>query len=161
MIEITIGGNKKESVKLAAFRRELIPSLKRGINRATMILAREIKQQLSLGGTYPRGRASRKKLGLPLSEYTVNPGIHLRVVTNALRSSWLAKPAVAISGGVEGRVTTRSLYARIHEYGGKAGRGRRITIPKRPYVAPAIKAKGSEAAQAIVTEITKPLRRAG
>mgnify|MGYP003337298862 CR=1 FL=1 len=29
-------------------------------------------------------------------------------------------------------------YAAIHEYGGKAGRNRAVTIPKRPYLNPAI-----------------------
>jgi len=30
-------------------------------------------------------------------------------------------------------------YAAIHEYGGKAGRGGSVTIPKRPYLNPALK----------------------
>ena len=41
-------------------------------------------------------------------------------------------------GVVEGAVGTNSDYGRIHELGGYAGRGRRVLIPARPYLFPAL-----------------------
>jgi len=41
-------------------------------------------------------------------------------------------------GVVEGAVGTNSVYGRIHELGGYAGRGRRVLIPARPYLFPAL-----------------------
>ncbi len=32
------------------------------------------------------------------------------------------------------QVGTNVIYARIHQFGGKAGRGRKVTIPARPYL---------------------------
>jgi phage gpG-like protein len=81
-----------------------------GVNRATTRLTNEIKLNLSKGGSAPRKGK--------------NPGKHLRVQSGDLRSSWIARPATVVSGVVEGRVTTSTKYAAIHEYGG--------TIPMHP-----------------------------
>lgn len=38
------------------------------------------------------------------------------------------------SGRLKAEVGTNRVYARIHQLGGKAGRGRKVTIPARPYL---------------------------
>lgn len=38
------------------------------------------------------------------------------------------------SNGTRAIVGTNKIYAAIHQFGGKAGRGRRVTIPARPYL---------------------------
>ena len=36
--------------------------------------------------------------------------------------------------GVSVNIGTNKKYARIHQFGGKAGRGKKVTIPARPYI---------------------------
>lgn len=162
-LEINVGG-KGESVKLAAFRAQMIPALVRGINRGAMILEREVKQQLSLGGSMPRtakGRAMALGFakGSPLTpRWIPNTGVHLRVMNGALRASWRMFGAKRIAGGVEGGLTTRSPYARIHEYGGNAGRNHATHLIPRPYLAPAVKIVGDRVVMAITAELVAPLR---
>jgi len=43
-----------------------------------------------------------------------------------------------IKGTVEGSVGANKVYARIHELGGYAGPGRKVLIPARPYLLPAL-----------------------
>jgi len=38
------------------------------------------------------------------------------------------------SGRLKAEVGTNRIYARIRQFGGKAGRGRKVTIPARPYL---------------------------
>ena len=40
---------------------------------------------------------------------------------------------------IEGTIGSEVIYAAIHEYGGKAGKGLSVNIPKRPYLTPAVK----------------------
>jgi phage gpG-like protein len=75
-----------------------------GIDRATNRLSNEIKINLSKGGG-----VSRKGK---------NPGQHLRVQSGDLRSSWIARPATLVGDAVEGHVSTSTVYAAIHEFGG-------------------------------------------
>lgn len=53
--------------------------------------------------------------------------------TGALRSSVVTEIA-----GKAVYVFTNIIYAAIHEFGGMAGRGRKVRIPARPYFRPAI-----------------------
>ena len=49
------------------------------------------------------------------------------------------KPRSEIKGDrLTGVIGSDVIYARIHELGGKAGRGRLVTIPRREYLKPAI-----------------------
>lgn len=171
-LEINMGG-KKESVRLAAFRQEMIPNLIRGINRGAGILEREVKQQLSLGGTIPiRVKGRREAFGLGFGvrrgsalwhqiNWIPNLGIHLRVMSGALRASWRMFGAHRIVAGVEGGLTTRSPYARIHEYGGNTGRNKATHLIPRPYVKPAIRTVGDQVTTTIVAELVAPLRGPG
>lgn len=59
----------------------------------------------------------------------------LNVRTDRLRSS-LQKQIHRY--GAWGKVKTGVVYARIHEFGGKTGRGHAVNIPKRPYMLPAL-----------------------
>lgn len=49
-------------------------------------------------------------------------------------------------------------YAAIHEFGGMAGRGRRIFIPARPYLRPAIADPDAQIEQSIADELLKLAR---
>jgi phage gpG-like protein len=48
-------------------------------------------------------------------------------------------------------------YARIHEYGGQAGRNHAATIPPRPYIGPAVKTFNNEDMPRIVADLLKKL----
>ena len=174
-INVNIAGNKKGSVKLARFTREMAPNLIRGIDKATAILEREVKRQLSLGGTI-----DRRKDAMP----TKNLGKHLRKGDGTLQTSWTLKPAKRVPGGVEGHVSSWVPYSAIHEFGGttaahvikprnaKALRffvggeavfARSVNhpgskIPARPYVQPAIDKKREAMVDVVAREITRPLQ---
>ena len=83
-LDVKIGGNKKGSVKLGRFSRQLKPNLKRGVDRATLILETEIKLNLGKGGSF------RKLKG---EQWVRNPGPNLRIGDGTLRSSWKHTPA--------------------------------------------------------------------
>lgn len=53
----------------------------------------------------------------------------LKSVSGGLRDSvsYEATPQMVVVG-------SNKIYARIHQLGGKAGRGRKVTIPERPYL---------------------------
>lgn len=141
-LDFKVGGGKKTSRKLTRFTRELKPNLKRGVDRATLVLEREIKRNLSKGGTF------RKRKGEP---WVKNPGPNLRVGDGTLRSSWKRTPAKRVQGGVEGHVASDAPYSRIHEYGAPP-------IPKRSYVQPALDKKRDVMMDLIAKEVTRPLR---
>jgi phage virion morphogenesis protein len=50
-------------------------------------------------------------------------------------SGRLRKSITVEAGSQEVAVGSNLVYARIHQLGGKAGRGRKVTIPARPYLA--------------------------
>lgn len=50
------------------------------------------------------------------------------------RSGQLKRSIVAAATGDAASVSTNMEYASIHNFGGKAGRGRNITIPARPFM---------------------------
>ncbi len=141
-LDMKIGGGKKGSVKLGKLTSQMKSNLRRGVDRATLILEREIKLNLSKGGAF------RRTKGQP---WIPNPGQHLRVGDGTLRASWKRTPAKAVTGGVEGHVASDVIYARIHEHGQEP-------IPKREYVAPAIKDKSKAMRDAIVREAMRPLK---
>lgn len=148
-MNVSLAGGKKESVKLRRFKAHMIPGTIRGIDRATSILEKQIKHNLSIGGRAPRRKGESR---------TRNTGVNLRIQDGTLRSSWRSRPAKRVSGGVEGHVASPVVYSAIHEFGGQAGRGGSVTIPARPYVQPAIDKRRDEMVRAITREITKPLR---
>lgn len=145
-LDVDVSGALRGTNKLRRVISAIRPQLIRGVDKATLILEREIKHQLSLGGRAPRRKGEAR---------TKNPGPHLRIQDGTLRSSWKHVKAKQVPGGVEGHVASPVVYSAIHEFGGTAGRG--VTIPKRPYVEPAIEAKRDEMQDAIIGEIVKLL----
>ena len=151
-LSLSVAGNKKESVKLRLYDKRKIPNLIRGIDIATLRLERVIK--------------ARKLSGQVLN-----------VRTGRLRSSFGTQRARHQSGvGVYGLVGTNVVYARIHEVGGvikpKAGKYLRfktadgfwhtvkeVTIPARPYAAPAMREEKDYISRVIIREVMKPLRK--
>jgi len=61
--------------------------------------------------------------------------------------------------GVRAAVGSGLIYARIHEYGGQAGRGHAVTIPMREYLRPALKAKEREIFELVAGRFAKLLRK--
>jgi phage gpG-like protein len=62
-------------------------------------------------------------------------GNPLWVRTGRLRASILVDTK-RIGRKIRGEVGTSVVYARIHELGGRAGRGKKVKIPKRPFLKP-------------------------
>lgn len=87
---------------------------------------------LQRGGAFRRTKAQGWK-------WVRNPSVWLRVGDGTLRRSWLHIPASVVSGGWQASIVSRGVpYARIHEYGGRAGRGGKTILRKRSYLAPMI-----------------------
>lgn len=151
-LSLSVEGKKKESVKLRLYDKRKIPNLIRGIDKATLQLERVIK--------------SRKLSGQVLN-----------VRTGRLRSSFAMQRARYQSGiGVYGLVGTNVIYARIHEVGGvikpTAGKYLRfktpdgswhtvkqVTIPARPYAAPAMREEKGYIGRVIIREVMRPLKK--
>lgn len=130
--------------KLGPLKKELIPRLMKGIDKATFMTEAEIKREVGRGGTDSAQHP------------TPNPGRHLRVVTGALRTSWHTRAAKHVGNNVIGKVVSSSRYARIHEFGGKAGKAR---IPQRAYVKPSLKRLRPKYPKTIVAPVIGPLKR--
>jgi len=67
-------------------------------------------------------------------------GNPLWVRTGRLRASILVDTR-RTGKKVIGEIGTNVVYARIHEFGGRAGRGRKVKIPKRPFLGPSFQEK--------------------
>lgn len=113
------------------------PKLARGFRRAGSALTWQIKLHLSGPGrsaiASKRGRALYKKRA-PFSRLSNYPGM----VSGELRRSVKFK-VTRTSNDVILVVGPHKVYASINEFGGMAGRGRKVRIPARPYVWPAYK----------------------
>ncbi len=97
------------------------------------LLVTSIVKNFEVGGRYSRsgdwrgGSNKWQPLSLVTLEKKRGKGILLES-NNLLNSiNWQAD-----SGGVE--VGTNRIYAAIHQFGGKAGRGKKVKIPARPYL---------------------------
>ena len=99
--------------------------IRRTLERILPVLEREVKRQLSLGGSYRRRKGEK---------YEPNPGKHLRRGSSDLFNSWTARGIKRTGNEQVGVIASTESYAAVHEYGHKH-------IPKRPYVKPAIKEK--------------------
>lgn len=133
-LRLKILGNKELQARMKSMADKLIPALQRGMLKGIIDIQGEI--------------------GLNLS------GKVLQVRTDYLRPSWLqSKPLFKRwSKYVKGVFGSNVAYAAIHEYGGQAGRGKKVTIPKRPYVAPALKKKERRVLTLIQGELDKLIK---
>ena len=112
---------------------ELLQSYK----QAALLVVREAKQQTDIQ-FYGAGRPWKK--------------------TGTLKRS--IKEDVRREGtGVRAVVGSGLIYARIHEYGGKAGRGHAVTIPMRQYLRPALEAKQREIFELVASRFGKLIRK--
>jgi hypothetical protein len=130
----------KRSIKLGRITDQMKPRLKRGLAKAGSIITKQIKEHLA-GPGFTRNPARSKPFPGILH------GTLRRSVNFVLESDGLT---VHIGPGGDAEK-----YAAIHEFGGKAGRKHSVTIPARPYVAPAWKKKGREAINAIRATLMK------
>jgi hypothetical protein len=64
-------------------------------------------------------------------------------------------------GGVKLTFGSRVPYARIHEFGGFAGRGKSVYIPGRPYLVPALLEEDAQIRAIVGREIDTLLRESG
>ncbi len=70
------------------------------------------------------------------------------------RGSGLLGSLQAANTKTEASVSTNKVYAAIHHFGGQAGRGRKVTIPARPYAYLSTEAE-NEIKDAIITHTKK------
>jgi len=105
-----------------------------------------IRRSLRQSASFLTGWIKDKKLSGP------RPGV-LGVVTGRLRSSITSLPVKKTANAYIATVGTKVVYGRIHEYGGKAGRGYAAKIPARPFMRPALEDKGNRDA------VVKDLKR--
>jgi len=59
-------------------------------------------------------------------------------ITRTLRDSITRSDTKIVGNKIIASIGSNVIYARIHELGGKAGKGRLVKIPKREYLRPAI-----------------------
>lgn len=97
--------------------------VRKSITRILPVLEREVRRQLSLGGSYRRRKGEK---------YEPNPGKHLRRGSSDLFNSWTSRGVKKKAGHYEGTIASTEPYAATHEYD---------PDDKRPYVNPAIKEK--------------------
>jgi phage gpG-like protein len=92
----------------------------------------------------------------PGTKTTSAPGSPPALVTGQLRRSVRRTSSVSTGEGTwETHIAPTTVYARIQELGGRAGRDHRSTLPPRPYVTPAI----TKAESSIQDAATKVFQR--
>ncbi|WP_027416212.1 phage virion morphogenesis protein [Aneurinibacillus terranovensis] len=71
----------------------------------------------------------------------------------------VAYVGVAAGSGENGSSTAD--YAKIHEFGGMAGRGHRVHVPARPFLRPSLEESKEQIKDAVAQAIVEELRRFG
>lgn len=110
---------------------------KEGVNRGAFLLAQDISLALS-EKSHPRNTPTPSAPGEPPA-----------LITGHLKRSIYTKGAIGGGGTYGARVEPRTVYARIQELGGRAGKGHRSYLPPRPYVKPAVEAMRTPIGNAI------------
>ncbi len=124
-----------------------------GFRRGGEILESQIKLNLSgLGRSAGPSKRARRlfKERAPFSRLNDFPG----VVTGELRRSVKWKMRGAKSNLVL-VVGPNKVYAAIHEFGGMAGRGKKVKIPARPYVWPSYEKQSKRILRVISEELLR------
>lgn len=88
-----------------------------------------------MGSTRERARREVSPDFTPWPELTPAYAAKKRGGTHMLRDSGILM--ISLTREVEGdtlRVGTGEIYAAIHQFGGQAGRGRKVTMPARPWL---------------------------
>jgi phage gpG-like protein len=112
------------------------------------VAERQVKKTLS-ASSHPRGTRTPSSPGMPPS-----------LITGQLRRSVRRTRSEGGAGRWETRVAPTTVYARIQELGGTAGRGHRSRLPARPYVRPALAASREQMRQAAVRAFRRALEGA-
>ena len=86
----------------------------------------EVTQAMLSLTSHPSGTATPSPPGSPPSR-----------VSGHLESTARARPAFPVGANRwEAHMAPDAVYARIHEFGGRTGRGHRTRLPARPYIRP-------------------------
>jgi hypothetical protein len=120
-----------------------LASMRKTLGASKGNLNRGIRQDFNVIGELLIGEIQKHIIGARAS----NPPELLGRVNSRLAQSF-GKEVKQKGGVIQLIVGTSVEYARIHEFGGRAGRGLSVTIPARPYAQPSIEAKQDE-----ITEI--------
>lgn len=136
LFAISMRGVKELAAKFGRMPAALDDAQKRGVTRATMIVWRDVR---SAENWASRDEAVKDPPG-PLRSIHGSAGL--------LGS--IAQTVEKRGGDWTGVVGTKKVYGRIHEQGGEAGpRARRVQIPARPYLGPALERKRAEVLEAL------------
>ena len=108
------------------------------------VMRKGLMRGLKLGMFHAEGEA-KKSFGQP--GHIKSRSGHLRRSINTDVKEW-GKDIVGVIG-------SDVVYAAIHEFGGMAGRGRRVKIPARPYLSPALRENRITINRIIQKEIDK------
>jgi phage gpG-like protein len=156
-LSISMGPNQGRSVLLQNFQSELPANIRRGMTRAGLILKRQIQKNLSGPGRtiphkyQPSGRKNPgygKYMASGLQFWNANP--FPGVGSGDLR---ISVESHVDSDGLGVQVGPHTVYAAIHEFGGRAGRNHSVFIPARPNVWPAFVEQESEIVQTLSESI--------
>lgn len=123
------------------------------------VLAVYISDNMNVGA-HPNWNAAKKRYNRPYKKNATNK---LYTNTNQLLAAATVKGKKGYRTTVKASASMVQLevaidlndipYARIHELGGKAGRGRKVRIRARPYIAPALKSYEREELRQLVNNI--------
>ena len=123
----------------------------RSLDKAALVVAGEIQQQM--GGSRTRARRKGRAVTARPEQLGIDTG-RLRQSIGSKRAPGVFRRGETIFGGAFVEAGTAVVYAPIHEFGGKAGRNRSVTIPARPFFLPGIK-KARPAVEAILGEVLR------
>lgn len=159
-INITVSGRYTGTVKINAWLLNKRTNIAAGLREAGAIVANQTRLNLK-GPSHTKARllgrhGEGESIYLTKGKYKgwVNnpfPG----VLTNTLNRRIFA---IMDSDGLACRVGTNVKYARIHEFGGMAGRGHKTRIPARPYLAPAFHKVHKRVFEIFRTKVMKAIR---
>ena len=127
-IKLKVTGDKELRSRLQRINGQLITALRIGIQKALIELEGEIKSKIS--------------------------GKVLNVRTGTLRRS-IGNKIFRRGDSIVGFVGSNVVYAAIHEFGGMAGRGRKVKIPERSYLRSTLREKETHVLDIVQREIKK------
>ena len=110
-----------------------------------------IKSSLTKGAFYLQNWIQRRRLTGP------RPGF-LGVVSGRLRASISVQTAQKSGNNYVAKIGTNVVYAAIHEFGGRTGRGKGFMMKPRPFMQPAIDDLKNR--KFILTMLTRNIQRA-
>jgi len=132
--------------KLKTWAKNSPEAIERGLNKAAVEIIATARSQHLSGPKMARGKTGgflRSTLAAP---------------TGTLKRS-LTKRVSVTAGKIIAQVGSNLKYARIHEYGGRAGRNQSVPIPERPYLRPSVDSQRKRTLQIISEEYIGAYKR--